>query len=99
MYDSMRGERKPWGQRARYVKTRAAPETGERHLREDVTVQAYGHRPRASEVWWLSPYEFTMYWDVVATRVPYNQQEWENNKESSWDVTVTDIGDGRDGCC
>ena len=91
MYDSMRGER-PWGQRTRYVKTRPAPDTGERHLREDVTVQAYGHRPTASEVWWLSPYEFTMYWDVVATRVPYNQEEWENNRESSWDVTVTDTG-------
>ena len=28
-------------------------------------LQACGHRPVHSETWWLSPYEFTMHWEIV----------------------------------
>eukprot|EP00438_Fugacium_kawagutii_P033974 Skav228932 [mRNA] locus=scaffold2181:248822:258688:+ [translate_table: standard] len=80
-------------QKAFYVRTPPAPGTRARHLREAVTAQAYGHRPADSESWWLSPYEFLMYWDLVPTKVPHTKSEWEATKPRAWDVCLTPAGE------
>ena len=79
-------------QKTSYVKTPRAPRTGARHLREAVTAEAYGHRPCNSLCWPLSPFEFTRYWQVTPTRVPYTRAEWENSTAEAWDVSVTEEG-------
>ena len=78
--------------KSRYVTTRAAPGSGGRHLREGMAARAYGHRPSDSPCWWLSPYEFTLYWEIVPTRVPYNAVEWNAAPADAWDVTLTRTG-------
>ena len=57
-----------------------------------MTAAAYGHRPVDSETWWLSPYEFTMQWEIRPTRVPHTLREWESTVPEDWDVTVTQAG-------
>ena len=66
--------------------------SGVRHLGAVDIVEVYGHRPVASEVWWLSPYEFVAEWAVTLARVPTTQREWNHEKKSSWDVTLTPAG-------
>ncbi|CAL1148725.1 unnamed protein product [Cladocopium goreaui] len=66
--------------------------SGVRHLGAVDIVQVYGHRPAASEVWWLSPYEFVAEWAVTLARVPTTQREWNHEEKSSWDVTLTPAG-------
>ena len=78
----------------KYVKTKPVG-SGVRHLREIDIVQAYGHRPSDAECWWLSPYEFTMYWALVPTRVPQSWREWVDEDSSTWDVTLTPAGQRR----
>eukprot|EP00435_Cladocopium_sp_Y103_P052258 s774_g16.t1 len=73
-------------QNTKFVKTQPAPGSGARHLREAVEAQAYGHRPSESECWWLSPYEFVMYWKLVPTKVPYSRAEWEAAPQDGWDA-------------
>ena len=60
--------------------------SGARHLGNVDIVQVYGHRPQSSEVWWLSPYEFTAKWAVTLARVPTTRREWEREERGSWDV-------------
>ena len=66
--------------------------SGVRHLGSVDIVQVYGHRPVASEVWWLSPYEFVAEWAVTLARVPTTQREWNHEEKASWDVTLTPAG-------
>ena len=66
--------------------------SGVRHLGAVDIVQVYGHRPVASEVWWLSPYEFVAEWAVTLARVPTTQREWDHEDKASWDVTLTPAG-------
>ena len=68
---------------------------GAQHLREVDIVRAYGHRPSDADCWWLSPYEFTMYWTLVPTRVPQTRREWEDEDPATWDVIVTPAGQQR----
>ena len=75
----------------KYVKTKPIG-SGAHHLREVDIVQVYGHRPSDAECWWLSPYEFTMYWALVPTRVPQTWREWEEEDAATWDVTLTPCG-------
>eukprot|EP00435_Cladocopium_sp_Y103_P058343 s631_g20.t1 len=90
--DALHGEAKATMARKTYVKTQRVAGSGQQHLREAKTVEAYGHRPTESPCWWLSPYEFTMHWDVVPTRVPHSRAEWEDTPASAWDVVVTAAG-------
>ena len=68
--------------------------SGMRHLRNINLAEVYGHRPnfKSSEVWWLSPYEFTVSWCVALACVPTTRREWETEDEISWDVTLTRPG-------
>ena len=75
-----------------FVRTKPTP-GGVRHLREVDYVRAYGHRPREGDCWWLSPYEFTMYWAVVPARVPQTRDEWETEPDVAWDVKLTPAGE------
>ena len=76
-----------------YVRTRKAPGSGAQHVREAVTGQAYSHRPSDSECWWLSPYEFTMHWELVPARIPHSRAEWEAASPDAWDVALTPVGE------
>ena len=78
--------------RKTYVRTKPVPRTGAQHLREAMTAEAYGHRPSDSPCWWLSPYEFTMQWEVIPARVPHTRAEWEATEANEWDVTLTAAG-------
>ena len=40
----------------------------------------YGHRPTASEVWHLSPYEFVMYWEAKLVSYPEFKHDISNPK-------------------
>ena len=80
------------GPNTAYVRTRKAPGSGAQHLREAVTGQAYSHRPSDSECWWLSPYEFTMHWELVPARIPHSRAEWEAATPEAWDVALTPAG-------
>ena len=90
--DELLGQADGKPRKKRYVKTAATPVGQNCHLREARTAQAYGHRPVSAECWWLSPYEFTMYWEVVPTRVPETYDEWEKEASNVWDVDVTPAG-------
>ena len=81
-------------QTRKYIKTKPTG-SGARHLREIDIVQAYGHRPADSDCWWLSPYEFMMYWTLVPARVPQTQREWEEEDPATWDVIITPAGQQR----
>ena len=90
--DELLGQADGKPRKKRYIKTAATPVGQNCHLREARTAQAYGHRPVSAECWWLSPYEFTMYWEVVPTRVPETYDEWEKEARNVWDVDVTPAG-------
>ena len=79
-------------QRRHYVTTTGPKAGSSKHLRESMTGQAYGHRPGNSETWWLSPYEFTMHWEIIPTRVPHTVREWEGTVPEDWDVKLTETG-------
>ena len=59
------------------------------HLRDLDIAQAYGLRPRSADPWHVSPYEFVMCWEMVATRVPYTWQAWQALPADAWDVNLT----------
>ncbi|CAK9052298.1 unnamed protein product [Durusdinium trenchii] len=71
--------------------TRRQP-SGVRHLHRVNLAEVYGHRPPSSEVWWLSPYEFTAAWRIAVACVPTTKREWEAEKKTAWDVTLTAAG-------
>ena len=66
--------------------------SGVRHLATVNVADVYGHRPVGSEVWWLSPYEFTAAWRIALARVPTTRREWESEDTASWDVALTQAG-------
>ena len=66
--------------------------SGVRHLATVNVADVYGHRPVGSEVWWLSPYEFTTAWRIAVPRVPIPRREWESEEAASWDVELTHAG-------
>ena len=66
--------------------------SGVRHLATINMADVYGHRPVGSEVWWLSPYEFTAAWRIALPRVPTTRREWESEEAASWDVALTHVG-------
>ena len=57
--------------------------------------QAYGHRPQQEDVWCLSPYEFSMYWDCVPVTLPLTRSEFKLRPAKRWDVTVTAQGEAK----
>ena len=77
--------------RQNFVRAKPTP-MGARHLREADLVRAYGHRPCDAACWWLSPYEFVMYWDIVPARVPQTRHEWEASDDTAWDIKLTPAG-------
>ena len=77
----------------KFIRTKPAPGVGVQHFRASVLAEAYCHRPAQSECWWLSPYEITMWWELVPTRVPYSRQEWEDSSATAWDVRLTPAGE------
>ena len=92
LLEQLTGDTDDQPQRRHYVKTGVPKGNGAKHLRESMTAAAYGHRPVDSETWWLSPYEFTMQWEIRPTRVPHTLREWESTVPEDWDVTVTQAG-------
>ena len=82
--------------RKNFVRAKPTP-MGARHLCEADLVRAYGHRPCDAECWWLSPYEFVMYWEIVPARVPKTRQEYEASDNTAWDVKLTPAGTRRIG--
>ena len=91
---SLHGESTEEPRARKYMRTKPTG-AGAQHLREVDIARAYGHRPSGTECWWLSPYEFTMYWALVPTRVPQTRREWEDEDPVTWDVTLTSAGKQR----
>ena len=65
----------------------------QQQLSERDIAQFYARRPKRDSVWYLSPYEFTLYWTVVPTRAPTSWVEWGQTPEELWDVTLTPSGE------
>eukprot|EP00438_Fugacium_kawagutii_P001459 Skav211876 [mRNA] locus=scaffold1431:374175:389938:+ [translate_table: standard] len=86
-YDEM----EEWRAGKKQVWTKKGP-GGQRQLRELDPAQAYGHRPQREDIWCLSPYEFSMYWDCVPVRLPHTRAEFKLRPAEEWDVTVTAKG-------
>ena len=80
--------------RAAYVWTRKGP-AGQRQLREMDPAQVYGHRPQQEDLWYLSPYEFSMYWECVPMKAPSTRSEWTQLPKRQWDVTLTTKGEAK----
>ena len=95
LLEQLTGDTEDQPQRRHYVKTGVPKAGGCKHLRESMTSQAYGHRPVDSDTWWLSPYEFTMHWEIRPTRVPYTKREWKSTVPKDWDVTLTEAGSNK----
>ena len=91
---SLYGESSEEPRARKYMRTKPTG-AGAQHLREVDIVRAYGHRPSDADCWWLSPYEFTMYWTLVPTRVPQTRREWEDEDPATWDVMLTPAGQQR----
>ena len=64
---------------------------GRRTLQSADTALLYALRPRHPDVWYLSPYEFTRYWDIIPTRVPVSRAE-ADDPTAHWDVAVQPCG-------
>ena len=68
-----------------------------RHSRRGRVLEAkdvallYALRPTDKELWFLSPYELTVHWDVVPTRVPSVLSDL-GHDGCRWDVELTDAG-------
>ena len=78
--------------RAKQARARAC-RLNKRHSRARRTLQSanvallYALRPTHPDVWYLSPYELTMYWEIVPTRVPMSRNE-ADDPTARWDVTL-----------
>ena len=89
-------ETEEWSAGKRHRWTKKGP-AGQRQLRELDPAQAYGHRPQQEDVWCLSPYEFSMYWDCVPgpMTLPLTRSEFTLQPAKHWDVTVTAKGEAK----
>ena len=65
----------------------------QRQVTEQNVAEFYARRPRDSPCWFLSAYEFLLYWEVVPTRVPRTWREWQEHRADAWDVVVTTKGE------
>ena len=88
------GEMEEWAVGKKYIWTRKGL-AGQRQMREMDPAQVYGHRPKHDDVWFLSPYEFTMYWDCVPMKMPQTRMEWTQQPRGNWDVTLTRAGEAK----
>ena len=61
-----------------------------RHRRVAVRDMAvmYGHRPKIPEIWYLSPYEFEVYWEIALIRAP---QTLADSQKADMQAELTDI--------
>ena len=80
--------------RPTYVWTPKGP-AGQRQMREMDPAQVYGHRPQEDGMWYLSPYEFGVYWECMPMRAPTTRGEWKEQRSSQWDVTLTKKGEAK----
>jgi hypothetical protein len=87
-------ETEEWRARKKQVWTRKGS-TGQKQLRELDLAQAYGHRPQHADLWCLSPYEFSMYWDCFPVTLPLTRSEFKQGPTKDWDVTVTAKGEAK----
>ena len=66
-----------------------------RHARRGPVLEAkdvallYALRPTDETVWFLSPYELTVHWSSVPTRVPSRLSDLEQDGHEAWDVDLT----------
>ena len=67
----------------------------QRQVTEQNVAEFYARRPRDSPCWFLSAYEFLLYWEVVPTRVPRTWREWQERRADAWDVVLTTKGEGK----
>ena len=77
--------------RAKVCRLNRRQTRGRRKLDSADTAVLYALRPTHPDIWFLSPYEFTMYWDIVPTRVPQTREEAED-PTAQWDVTLQPCG-------
>ncbi|CAE7580167.1 unnamed protein product [Symbiodinium sp. CCMP2592] len=69
------------------------PALKQRQVTEHDIAEFYARRPRASPCWYLSAYEFLLYWEVIPTRTPRNLKEWQDRRQDAWDVVLTKKGE------
>ena len=62
------------------------------NIRES-TANLYGQRPKHENVWHLSPYEFTMYWQPVLAKYPLTLDMLEMEDPSAFHVSLTPKGE------
>ena len=77
--------------RAKVCRLNRRQPRGRRKLDSADTAVLYALRPTHPDIWFLSPYEFTMCWDIVPTRVPQTREEAED-PTAQWDVTLQPCG-------
>ncbi|CAE7576637.1 PIF2, partial [Symbiodinium sp. CCMP2456] len=65
----------------------------QRQVAQCNVAEFYARRRRDSPCWFLSAYEFLLYWEVVPTRVPRNWREWQESRAEAWDVILTEKGE------
>ena len=65
----------------------------QRQVTEHNIAEFYARRPRSSPCWYLSAYDFLLYWEITPTRAPRNLQEWKNSRADAWDVVLTKKGE------
>ena len=75
------------------VKWKQAKVGKSKHMRTYDIARAYGLRPQHPAIWYLSPYEFTTYWELKPTNVPHTWAEWcSQTTAKKWHVTLTEQG-------
>lgn len=87
-------EAEEWTAGKKYVWT-GKGSAEQRQLHEMDPAQVYGHRPKQDDVWFLSPYEFTMYWDCLPLKMPQTRMEWMQQPRGKWDVQLTPTGEAK----
>ena len=80
-------EAEEWTAGKKYVWT-GKGSAEQRQLHEMDPAQVYGHRPKQDDVWFLSPYEFTMYWECLPLKMPQTRMEWMQQPRGKWDVQL-----------
>ena len=77
--------------RARACRLNKRQPRGSRTLQAADVAALYALRPTAPELWYISPYEFTMYWEILPARVPTTVADLQN-AAAWWDVDVSPAG-------